>query len=269
MKNYLIISFLFLSFILKSQITPYNGLELYNLHMLNPAFNKTENKAQFDMIGYVRNTKLEYSQYGYVANSILNLKGINSSIRASYSNSNHYYQDYQEISLGYAYRLDFSDKFKLHSGISINSSTTIENNSSIALSKRYEDINTYTHRNSNIEPGIALIISRLTLGATARINLTDLKQWDYFSNYDTSLSKSGYSGSFLSAIYDFKPLGKFNIQLSFHKDIYHFQELLTDTYFSDDYLGLIINYNNLFGLGFTFGDEYAIIGDVRIDKNSF
>ena len=58
-------------------------------------------------------------------------------------------------------------------------------------------------------------------------------------------------------IYDFKPLGRFDFQLSWHKGFYHFQDLQTNTYFGSNYIGLLIAYNDFFGLGFTWDWDYG------------
>ncbi len=234
---------------LMAQTYPLKGLEIYNPSYYNPAYTKADRKVQLDQVGYNFNY---YS--GLWTNAMTELPGINSAAGIRFGTSQ--YTDFGaswSLDFAYAYRHSFSEDLQLNGGISvnyghINYESGLEDSNGNELLERNSTgmrLGAYTqYKKWNI--GLS---THLPLYITKEVVMPDNSQ-------ETQKDDAGYSSIHLISSYSFGKPGRLTIDPVLGLDYYISRR--NESTDLQGYLGANLEYRNLIGLGFTFGNLISV-----------
>ncbi len=234
---------------LMAQMFPLRGLEIYNPSYYNPAYTQADRKVQLDLVGYNFNY---YS--GLWTNAMTALPGISSAAGIRFSTSQ--YSDVGtswNLEFAYAYRHSFSEDFQLNGGISvkyghINYENGLEDSNGNELLGRNStgmSLGVYTQY-KKWDVGLS---THLPLYVTKEVVMPDGSQ-------ETQKDDAGYYAIHLISSYSFGKPGRMTIDPVLGLDYYiSRRNELTEL---QGYLGAKLEFRNLVGLGFTFGNLVSV-----------
>ena len=231
---------------LRSQGLNYDGLELYDTYMQNPAEIEAENNFQLDAIGYSHWIGFPGHPEGYLINSIGTIKKIHSSVRLSFENGTFAYSSDRTLNFGYAFKHPFNSDLSLGAGLNYSTGKIRTDDSYIDTSR--PDIPTYyEQKTGSIDMGLALKYKRLSLGLNSRFTLINKVRMKYRNREDVKYSgTTGFNKIYFSSRYTIPVLKKFNITPEIAFDTYN------DTgseFTAKFYPGLLADYKEIVGIG--------------------
>lgn len=252
---------IFISNFINCQTLNYEGLELFNPYMQNPAFIVAEKTIQIDFIGSVEWTKISKFPLELSINSISTIDKLNSSFRLSFDYLSFSEMSSRSLNIGYSYNHSISEDFQLMAGISLNPN---KYKYELDLYDIYTDppiFNSYESKRSNLELGIGAKYKKLTVGLGSRQKLFEnVFATDTYDN-DTVYNVKGEFNKLTSIVkYDFS-IGDYLI-LSPQVKMDYYNEGYSGVYRLRIFPGLIANYNNLLGAGFAYDNGTIFMGSI-------
>jgi len=231
-----------------AQTDPLKGLEIYNPSYCNPAYTQADRKVQLDLVGY--NFKY-YS--GLWTNAMTELPGINSAAGIRFG-----YNQFTDIGswnldFAYAYRHSFSEDFQLNGGIAVNYRHFNYGDGFVDMNG-----NEVVGRNSTgMRLGAYTQYKKWNIGLSTQFPLYVTKEVvTPAGSQETQKDDVGFSSLHLISNYSFGKPGRLTIDPIIRMDYYILRR--HDYTELQGYLGANLEYRNLLGLGFTFGNLVSV-----------